>query len=144
MMHTSVSDMLRTAPKGPFLQGDGLASCIDAAFDCAQACTGCADACLGEDNVKMLERCIRLNQDCADVCTATGRMLSRQQQPDVDMVRATVLLCELACRKCADECDKHASHHEHCRVCASACRICERACQDVLASMDKVPAPVQH
>ncbi len=144
MMHTSVSDMLRTAPKGPFIQSDSLAACIDACFDCAQACTACADACMGEDNVKMLGRCIRLNQDCADLCGSAGRLLSRQQQPDIDLLRATVMLCELACRKCADECDQHASHHEHCRVCAVSCRGCEQSCQSLLQSFDKEKPQVRH
>jgi hypothetical protein len=52
----------------------------------ARGCCGrvCADACLGEEKVEMLRRCIRLNLDCADVCNATGRMLSRQQEPDLE------------------------------------------------------------
>lgn len=138
MMHTSVSDMLRTAPKGPMVQGDQLASCIDACFDCAQACTSCADACLGEENVKTLGRCIRLNQDCAEICLSAGAVLSRQHQPDVELLRATIALCELACRKCADECEKHSGHHEHCKVCATSCRTCEQSCQNLLRSFDKL------
>lgn len=137
MMHSSVSEMLRAAPKGPFVQGDQLPTCIDACFDCTQACTACADACLGEDKIKMLGRCIRLTQDCAEICASTGCLLSRQQQPDVELLRATVMLCELACRKCAEECEKHAGHHEHCKVCASSCRGCQQSCQNLLQTFDK-------
>jgi len=35
----------------------------------------------------------------------------------------------------SDECEQHAGHHEHCRVCAHACRRCELACRDLLAAM---------
>ncbi len=39
-----------------------LANSIQELHDCAQVCNICADACLGEDMVKELTRCIRLNQ----------------------------------------------------------------------------------
>jgi hypothetical protein len=109
--------------------------CVEACFDCAQSCTACADACLGEDDSKSLTRCIRLNLDCADVCDATGRILSRQTAFEPEMARAALRACAEACRLCGDECERHASHHEHCRVCAEACRRCERACNDVLSAI---------
>ena len=37
----------------------------------------CADDCLSEDDHADLVRCIRLDLDCADVCDATGRILTR-------------------------------------------------------------------
>lgn len=112
---------------------EGLAACIDACFDCAQACNACADACLGEKQLDMLRRCIRLNQDCRDVCIATGSIVSRQQQPEMELLRRQLELCMLACQLCAVECEKHAQHHEHCRICAEACRACEKACREALA-----------
>jgi hypothetical protein len=39
---------------------------------------------------------------------------------------------ELACRLCADECERHAGRHEHCRLCAQACRTCEHACRHLM------------
>jgi hypothetical protein len=39
------------------------------------------------------------------------------------------------CRACAEECECHARHHEHCRLCAEECRRCERACDDLLAAL---------
>jgi hypothetical protein len=33
-----------------------------------------------------------------------------------------------------EECDRHAEHHDHRRVCAGACRRCEQACNDILAT----------
>ena len=113
-----------------------LAACVEACFDCAQACTTCADACLGEREPRSLEslvRCIRLNLHCADVCVATGRMLSRQEMPE--LARAMVETCALACRLCGEECGRHADHMEHCRVCDEVCRRCEQACTQVLSAL---------
>ena len=41
----------------------------------------------------------------------------------------------MACRACGDECEKHAAHHEHCRLCAEVCRRCEQACRDLAATI---------
>ena len=34
----------------------------------------------------------------------------------------------------AEECDKHAPHHVHCRICAEVRRICIDACEKALAA----------
>lgn len=113
-----------------------LAACIEACVDCAQACTACADACLAEPSVADLVRCIRLNLDCADACEATGRTLSRLTGPDGGDTRRLVEACAEACRRCADECDRHAAMGmEHCRVCAEACRRCAAACDALAGSL---------
>ena len=83
----------------------------------------------------MLTRCIRLNRDCAEVWEATGKTLSRQTAFDAEMARAALEACARACGICGDECERHADHHEHCRVCAEACRRCESTCNDVLAAL---------
>lgn len=130
------SEMLKTHPRGMQIQNlDMIAECIRACFECAQACTECADACLAEANVKNLVRCIRLNQDCADICDATGRVLSRQTEPAIEVFRSQLQSCITACNSCASECEIHAGHHEHCRICALACRMCEDSCNKLLKSM---------
>jgi hypothetical protein len=132
-VHTHMRQMLKTHPR-PSEQFDeeALLDCIEACADCAQVCFSCADACLGEDKVAELVKCIRLNLDCADVCDTTGRILSRQTEPDEELIRAQLEACMQACRVCAEECEKHAEHHEHCAVCAESCRSCERACERLL------------
>ena len=135
-MHETVSEMLRSGPKGSFVRVDALAKCIDACFECHQACVACADACLGEKEVAMLARCIRLTVDCADVCETTGRLLSRQYEPDFDVLRQALALVELAAGSCADECEQHAGEHEHCRICGESCRRCEEACQELFAALE--------
>ncbi|HET7274516.1 MAG TPA: four-helix bundle copper-binding protein [Longimicrobiaceae bacterium] len=131
---THIRDMLESHPRSSTVDRDALAECVQACFDCAQACTTCADACLGEEKVAHLISCIRLNQDCFDVCVSTGNILSRQTETNSQVRRAQLQACVEACRACAEECEKHAKEMEmeHCRVCAEACRRCEDACTRML------------
>jgi uncharacterized membrane protein len=128
-----VTEMLETHPQAT--ANEALARCIERCFACAFACTSCADACLAEEQVQELVRCIRLDLDCADVCDATGRVLTRQTSSEPGLARSMLEACAQACRVCAEECERHAAHHEHCRVCAEACRRCEQACEDLLSSI---------
>ena len=130
--------MLSTHPSGSDLDMGALTECIDACFECAQSCTACADACLAEDMVADLRHCIRTDLDCADICTTTGRVLSRLTEPDWSLVRAQVEALAQAVRACGDECEEHASMHEHCRVCAESCRRCEESCEQVLQAISSV------
>lgn len=130
-----VEQMLVTHPRGVSFDRKAIIECIQACFDCAQACTACADACLGEEMVTQLRSCIRLCMDCADICDTTGRMLSRQTEPNRDLLMVQIEACMQACRHCGDECESHADHHEHCRVCAEACRRCEAACNRMIGAL---------
>lgn len=132
---THARDLLETHPRDVALDTGTLLACIEACFDCAQSCTSCADACLGEDDVGMVIRCIRTCQDCSDVCIATGRILTRQTEFEPRIARAALQACAEACRACGEECERHADHHEHCRVCADACRRCEAACEEALSAL---------
>lgn len=133
-MYETVTKMMQTHPKGTTDALQPLARCIEACFACAQTCVACADACLAEAGAGELLRCIRLNLDCADICEGTGRMLSRRQEADVELLRQAVALCRLSCRKCGEECRLHASLHEHCAFCEQACRACEHACEHLLSA----------
>lgn len=126
---THVQSMLRTHPRPTLTSDDVVGRAIEAAMECAQSCFSCADACLGEDDVKMLVRCIRLNLDCAEMCETFARSACRLTEPDVAYLSAQAELCALICRSCGDECEKHAKKMEHCRLCAEACRACEAECQ---------------
>ena len=114
---------------GPLIQ------CIEECYDCAQACTACADACLGEDSVASLTQCIRLNLDCADICAAAGPIASRRTGSNESVLISVLQACAVACRTCGEECARHASHHEHCKVCADACQRCADACDDAVNSI---------
>jgi hypothetical protein len=132
---THAERMIETNPSPAPVDSPTLAECIDACFDCDQTCTACADACLGEGDLQMLARCIRLDLDCAEVCGATGRILSRQTATDPQMLRVALEACAQACRLCGEECEQHAEHMEHCRICAQVCRRCESACNNLLSAM---------
>jgi uncharacterized protein DUF326 len=133
---TRATDMLDTYPSDlGAIDKQALGECIDACVECAQACTACADACLSEKTVAELVKCVRTNLDCADLCDATGRILSRHTGYDANLTTAAVRACLTACRTCADECERHADMHQHCRVCAEACRRCEQACQRLLTAL---------
>ena len=131
----STMPMLETYPAEINLDRSRLAATIDALMDCSEACTACADACLSEGMVAELTKCIRTNMDCADICAATARVLSRHTGYDANISRTLLDACAMACKTCGDECGRHADMHEHCRICAQACRDCERACRDLLSIM---------
>lgn len=129
----TVERMIATSPsRGTNANTSGMAECILACVECAQACIACADACLAEKQVLELRRCIRLNQDCADICDTTARVLSRLYEGDRMVLRAQVEACAVSCATCGAECQRHGHHHEHCKVCAEACRRCEEECRKLM------------
>lgn len=131
----SIQGMLKTHPQPGRIAPSLLAPAANELFDCSQACTACADACLGEDQVRDLRRCIRTCLDCADVCVATGSLVSRQTESDPKLIRSQLEACVAACRVCAEECQRHASRHEHCRICGESCRRCEQACDQLTGAI---------
>ena len=129
-----VKEIIKSHPTSSAQYYDVLVPCIEACFECAQACRACADACLHEEMVADLRFCIRTNEDCADVCATLGRALSRASKPDAVLIKSLTQACFAACEVCSAECRKHASKHEHCRICADACDACETACTNALAA----------
>jgi hypothetical protein len=111
------------------------AAAIDALNDCAQACIADTDADLGEHDVAEMVTCIRLCLDCADVCAAAAGITSRQSAYDPEVARPLLEACAASCKSCGDECERHASMHEHCRICAEACRRAEQASRELLNAM---------
>ena len=131
----TIRELLDAHPRASTFDRDLLLRCINECVDCAAACTSCADADLGEPDVLELVRCVRLCLDCADACDATARIVIRQTAPDRRVIRAMVEACAAACQACGDECQRHAAHHDHCRICADVCRRCEQACGDLVAAI---------
>jgi hypothetical protein len=136
---TAVRAMIRSHPE-KLSHADVIGRCIDACYACVETCTACADACLGESHVESLVGCIRLNLDCAAVCTATGSILLRANKlGHRQLLEAQLTTCIAYCRACAAECGRHADMHKHCDVCAKACRECVEACLTMLNTM-RMPA----
>ena len=130
-----VQEMIAAHPNAKGRPNARLTDCIEQCYNCAQTCTSCADASLAEPDILELKQVIRLCLDCADICTPTGSMASRRTGSNVVTLRAVIEACEMACRVSADECEKHAHHHEHCRICADACLRCADACTAALAEV---------
>lgn len=124
----AIKDVLRD--HGDDLLVERLSAVIEAAGDCAAHCDACADACLEEGDPD-LHRCVRSDLDCADICTATAKVVARAGASGAPWLEL-VEVCAAACGACAQECEKHADMHDHCRACAEACRRCEQACRELL------------
>src|SRR5262245_10160485 len=114
----SVHAMLETHPLAGDAASAVLEACIEATLECASACTACADASLAEEDVEDLRACIARCLDCADVCAVTARVLIRRTAADPALEVAIISVCARVCGWCAEECERHADHHEHCRICA--------------------------
>lgn len=127
--------MIATHPHVRGSTNDVLIRAVEHCCDCAQACTSCADACVGEDMVQQLTQCIRHCLDCADICATTGILATRRTGSNEALILQMLAVCENACAMCAEECERHAGHHEHCRICAEACRGCAQACRDAAGSI---------
>lgn len=103
-------------------------------LECSSVCSACADACLAERDVVPLIHCIRLCLDCADICGTTARVLSRQTEPDLGIITRMLEVCARTATACGDECERHATQHAHCQICAIACRSAVVACEKLLAA----------
>ncbi len=109
------------------MNSDKISACINACNDCAFACEHCATECLQGGTSVDLERCIRLDIDCAAICRlATSYMARNSEAAD-----AVCELCADICKLCAEECERH--DHDHCQKCAQACRDCIDACLGMVA-----------
>jgi hypothetical protein len=139
MSAVAVRTLFRSHPERP-AHAESISRSIDACFNVVETCTACADACLAERDIEHLVSCVRLNLDCAAVCSATGSILSRANKAGHrQLLEALLANCIAFCRACASECDRHADSHRHCQVCAQACTACAEACNEMLSAM-RMPA----
>lgn len=91
--------------------------------ECVNTCNHCFSACLKEDNVKMMTDCIRLDKECAEVCSFTILMFHKSK-----FIDKYLELCMNVCEACGEECGKF--EHEHCKACAQKCKECAKACRE--------------
>lgn len=94
--------------------------------DCILACNHCFDACLNEEHVGHMSDCIRLDRDCADICSLLLQAITRNSANVAVLAKA----CQEICEACATECSKH--DHDHCQACAKACTECAQACSQLI------------
>lgn len=109
--------------EGVNMSHENYRSCIEACQACAVECEHCAAACLSEPDVKMMARCIQLDQQCAKICNlASGYMAGGSE-----FAEEACGLCADVCWACAEECRKHKT--DHCQRCADACERCAEECE---------------
>jgi hypothetical protein len=107
-----------------------LVGAIDALRDCEQVSNACAMA-MVEAGGMVLE--VRRALDCADLCEAAERVLSRAQAPDPAVIAAVVEAAAVACEASAAACGAHSDHHSHCRLHSASAR----RCADALRALQK-------
>jgi hypothetical protein len=115
--------------KGHDLHAAHFKRCARACTDCLRECESCAHHCADlvasgkKDHLRTLGTCA----DCAEVCTASARVVSRHGP----LAGTICAACSKACDQCAAECEKH-SQDEHMTRCAKVCRECANACRDMI------------
>src|SRR5688572_24294364 len=102
-----IKQMFESHPHDPKSDHGIAIECITACYSCHEACNACADGCLAEDDVAHQVTCIRRNLDCADICLATAKVISRLTQTDKKVAGDLLRACITACEACAAECSKH-------------------------------------
>lgn len=112
----------------PRIDPELLVAAIEACLNCEISCIACTDVCASENQGDELVRCMRLTQDCADVCGVTARLLARLSEADETVVMAQVEACVVATAGCAAECARHALEHHQCLACAESCERCHALC----------------
>ena len=95
-------------------------------FEFQRVCNECFDACLEEEDVKMMVDCIRLDRECADICSFVTTIISRQSAMPSDLLA----LCANICQACGKECEKH--DMDHCQRCAKVCLECAELCRQAV------------
>lgn len=128
----------RGYPRGVTTSQQELFRFLEDRFACAQACTECARACalraslVDPDGTENQELVRRKGIMCAEVCDATCRVLSEQNQVDESSIRVQVEWCRTVCLEAAHVFDRQAGAEDS----AAACRACARACTDFLATLN--------
>ena len=125
---TDTRQMLDASPVAVQLGADEVAAAIDACLTCLQACISCANSDLAEPDVEEMRTCVAIDQNCADVCDVTARVLSRPAYSDDFVVHRLLQACVRLCTTCAEECT---STHTITVTARSARRRASRACTRV-------------
>ncbi|MCP2337746.1 four-helix bundle copper-binding protein [Actinomadura rupiterrae] len=114
------------------LESEDLAAAIDSLLECQGAVTACAAAMLDATDTAGLMPAVRRDMDCADVVEATQRVLTRADTTDMNLLRAQLAACAVACEHSHELCSRHAAQHDFCRICAEATRNCMQMCRRLI------------
>ncbi|KAF3468811.1 Rho termination factor N-terminal domain-containing protein [Streptomyces sp. Tu 3180] len=82
-----------------------LGEAVDKLYECAGVCLTCADAAAAEqdpEKIVMSIKCVRLDNDCTDLCTVAARILARQTGYDAPTTMAIIETTRTVLRASAD------------------------------------------
>ncbi len=107
------------------------ASLINAAADCIQKGQVCLNHCLDllADGNKEMAACAKSVNQMLALCGALQQLAN---QESAYLPKLAALAME-ACKKCEDECKKHADKHDACKACGESCAACAKECKKVAA-----------
>jgi hypothetical protein len=112
-----------------------LATAVEALLEVERTTTACAGAMVGEGDASALVDAIRADLDTVDVVHAARSVLTRFMGTNVGVARAQLNAAIAALERSNAECARHAEHHGHCRLCASATSAGIKASRDLLGAL---------
>jgi hypothetical protein len=119
-----------------------LGEAVDKLYECAGVCLTCADAAAAEQDpakIVMSIKCVRLDNDCADLCTVAARILARQTGYDAPTTMAVIEATRTVLRASADACEEF-RETTYFELSAKACRETERLLEQLVQQMNESEA----
>lgn len=119
-----------------------LGEAVDKLYECAGVCLTCADAAAAEqdpEKIVMSIKCVRLDNDCADLCTVTARILARQTGYDAPTTTAVIEATRTVLRASADAAEEF-KEIPYFELSARACRETERLLGELVEQMGSTGA----
>lgn len=99
--------------------------------DCIQKGEVCLNHCielLGQGE-KEMAACAKTVNEVLAVCGALQQLANQNSKQLAKMAAIAMDVC----KECEDECKKHASKHESCKVCGESCAACYAECKKIAA-----------
>jgi hypothetical protein len=119
-----------------------LGEAVDKLYECAGVCLTCADAAAAEqepEKIVMSIKCVRLDNDAADLCTVAARILARQTGYDAPTTMAVIEATRTVLRACADAGEEF-KETPYFELSARACRETERLLGELVDQMNSSEA----
>ncbi|MFE9444743.1 Rho termination factor N-terminal domain-containing protein [Streptomyces sp. NPDC006602] len=119
-----------------------LGEAVDKLYECAGVCLTCADAAAAEqdpEKIVMSIKCVRLDNDCADLCTVAARILARQTGYDAPTTMAVIEATRTVLRASADAAEEF-EEIPYFGLSAKACRETEKLLDQLVQQMDSSEA----
>ena len=125
MAQTTTNGSVQLASSTPMVQNmkELMQRCIQHCIETANICEQTIQHCLQKGGKHADPDHLRLLRDCAESCTMSAGMMSRQSTFQAKHCR----LCAEICRACAESCEQFGDDPQM-KACAEACRLSESTC----------------